>query len=90
MYSYEKKSKAIKLYFKYESYTAVINELGYPSRMALRNWVEDHKRYGDVKKILFSQNTQMNRNKWRRLIISNMANVILAPAECWVILVAGS
>src|SRR5699024_1438507 len=29
---------------------AVINELGYPSRMALRNWVEDHKRDGDVRK----------------------------------------
>src|SRR5690625_6134730 len=57
MYSYEKKTKAIKLYFKYESYGAVINELGYPSRIALRNWVEDHKRHGDVKK----ENTRQSK-----------------------------
>ncbi|TRM11458.1 IS3 family transposase [Lentibacillus cibarius] len=50
MYAYKEKLKAINLYFKYESYAAVINELGYPSRLALRNWVEEHKRFGDVKK----------------------------------------
>lgn len=38
------------LYFKYQSYAAVINELGYPSRRALKKWVEKHKRDGDVKK----------------------------------------
>ena len=52
MYAYEEKLKAIKLYFKYESYAAVINELGYPSRLALRNWVEEHKLHCDVKKEL--------------------------------------
>lgn len=55
MYSYDKKLKAIKLYLKYESYAAVINELGYPSRIALRNWVGDHKRDGDVQKEITRQ-----------------------------------
>lgn len=50
MYAYENKLKAIKLYFKYESYAAVINELGYPSRMALRNWIKEYKGNGDIKK----------------------------------------
>ena len=50
MYAYEDRLKAVKLYFKYESYVAVINELGYPSRMALRNCVEEYKGHGDVKK----------------------------------------
>jgi len=55
MYFYDKKLKAVTLYFKYESYAAVINELGYPSRIALRNWVEDHRRDGDVKKEIIRQ-----------------------------------
>lgn len=50
MYAYKEKLKAINLYFKYESYAAVINELGYPLRLALRNWVEEHKWHGDFKK----------------------------------------
>lgn len=36
MYTYEEKLKAINLYFKYESYAAALNELGYASRGALR------------------------------------------------------
>lgn len=52
MYAYKEKLKAINLYFKYESYAAVINEHGYPSRLALRNWIEEHKRHGDVKMII--------------------------------------
>lgn len=32
------------------SYAAVINELGYPSRMELRNWVKEYKDNDDVKK----------------------------------------
>lgn len=50
MHAYDEKLKAIKLYLKYESYAAVINELGYPSRSSLRNWVNEHKQHGDVKK----------------------------------------
>jgi len=44
MYAYEDRLKAIKLYFKYESYAAVINELGYPSRGALKLWIGEYKR----------------------------------------------
>jgi len=50
MYTHEEKLKAIKLYLKYESYAAVINELEYPSRGSLRNWINEHKQHGDVKK----------------------------------------
>ena len=50
MYSYDDKLKAIKLYLKYESHATGINELGYPSRMALRNWIEAYRIDGDVQK----------------------------------------
>lgn len=50
MYSYEEKLKAINLYFKYESYAATLNELGYPSRGALRRWVYEYEQNGDMKK----------------------------------------
>ena len=50
MYAYAEKLKAVKLYLKYESYAAVINELGYPSRMALRDWIEAYRTDGDVQK----------------------------------------
>ena len=46
------KIKSDKLCFKYASYAAVINELGYPSLGALRHWVEEYKGHGDVTKIL--------------------------------------
>lgn len=49
MFAYEEKLKAIKLYFKYESYAAAINELGYPSRGALIQWVKEYKDNGDVR-----------------------------------------
>lgn len=52
MYPYEEKLKAINLYFKYESYAAALNELGYPSRGALRKWVYEFKRNGDIKRNL--------------------------------------
>lgn len=63
MYAYEDRLKAIKLYFKYESYAAVINELGYPSRMALRNWVEEHKQHGDVKKEITRRSKYTEKQK---------------------------
>ena len=50
MYAYAEKLKAVKLYLKYESYAAVINELGYPSRMALRDWIEAYRTDVDVQK----------------------------------------
>ena len=50
MFAYEDKLKAIKLYLKYESYAAAINELGYPSRGALIQWVKEYKDNGDIRK----------------------------------------
>lgn len=63
MYAYKEKLKAINLYFKYESYAAVINELGYPSRLALRNWIEEHKRNGDVKKEITRRSKYTEKQK---------------------------
>src|SRR5690625_4116897 len=63
MYAYEDRLKAIKLYFKYESYAAVINELGYPSRGALRHWVEEYKGHGDVKKEITRQSKYTDKEK---------------------------
>lgn len=52
MYTYDEKLRAINLYFKYESYAASLNELGYPSRGALRKRVYEFERNGDMKKAL--------------------------------------
>lgn len=48
MFSYEERFTAVKLYLKYESWSAVINELGYPSVGALRQWV---KQYNNTNKL---------------------------------------
>src|SRR5699024_7377432 len=55
--------KAIKLYLKYESYAAVINELGYPSRGALRQWVEEYKGHGDIKKEITRRSKYTDKEK---------------------------
>ena len=65
MYSYEDRLNVIKLYFKYESYADVINELGYPSRMALRNWVKEYKGNCDVKKEITRQSKYTDIKKLR-------------------------
>lgn len=52
MYSYEEKKRAVELYIQYEkSCAAVINELGYPSRVALLNWYKDYLEHGETKRI---------------------------------------
>lgn len=49
MYSYEDKKRAVELYIKYDkSPTAVINELGYPSIPALKQWYRSYVEAGDV------------------------------------------
>ena len=63
MYAYEDRLKAIILYFKYESYAVVINELGYPSRMALRNWVKEYKGNYDVKKEITRRSKYSDKEK---------------------------
>jgi putative transposase len=50
MFSYDEKMKAIQLYMKYESWSSVIDELGYPSVGALRQWVQEYTTNGDVRK----------------------------------------
>jgi len=41
MFSYEERLKAVKFYLKYNSWMAVINELGYPNRAYLKQWIEE-------------------------------------------------
>ena len=43
MFSHEERTKAVELYLKYESWAAVISELGYPNRSTLRNWVKEYQ-----------------------------------------------
>lgn len=42
MFAHDEKIKAVQLYLKYESWSAVIRELGYPSVGALRQWVHEY------------------------------------------------
>ncbi len=50
MFSYEDKIRAVKIYFKCESWTATIKFLGYPSIGALRQWVKEYSLNGNIKK----------------------------------------
>ena len=51
MFTYEDRRIAVDLYYKqHGNGAAVIRELGYPSRNALRQWVKDFKRDGDLHK----------------------------------------
>lgn len=90
MCSYAEKLKAVKLYLKYESHAAVINELGYPSRMALRDWIAAYRMDGDVQKEM----TRMpkyteEQNKQRSPIILSMVSVSHVSAENWIFRVKG-
>lgn len=51
MYSYDQRKAAVELYLKYESYTATIIELGYPSGMMLRRWINEFEKTKDLHKI---------------------------------------
>jgi len=62
MYS-NKDRPAIKLYFKYESYADVINELGYPSRGGLRHWVNKYKGHRDIKKEITRRSKYTRKEK---------------------------
>ncbi|QUC03997.1 transposase [Atopobium sp. oral taxon 416] len=49
MFSYENKKSAIELYYKCGRRVApLINELGYPDRHALYNWVKDYEMSGAI------------------------------------------
>lgn len=51
MFTYEDRRIAVDLYYKYHGNgAAVIRELGYPSRNALRQWVKEFERDGDLHK----------------------------------------
>ena len=49
MFSYEARIKAVNLLIQYDrSYADVVNELEYPSKMALRRWHEEYRESGDL------------------------------------------
>ena len=51
MFSYEKRRKAVELLIQYDGrYAAVIHELGYPSREALRKWYYEYRENGNIHK----------------------------------------
>ena len=49
MFSYEERRKAVELLIQYDGrYAAVIHELGYPSREALRKWYYEYRENGNI------------------------------------------
>lgn len=49
MFSYEERRKAVELLIQYDGgYAAVIHELGYPSREALRKWYYEYRKNGNI------------------------------------------
>lgn len=70
MFSYEKRKKAVDLYFKYhKNGAAVIRELGYPSRNALRYWVKEFENEG----LLHENNKHKSKysDEQRRLAVNH-------------------
>lgn len=60
IYTYEQKMKAIELFIKYDlSPSAVIHELGYPSRNQIRAWYKEYAETGTVK-----EKSARNRSKF--------------------------
>lgn len=55
MYTQKQRQKAVELFLETNSYSAVINALGYGSRWSIERWVNDYKRQGYVKE---------SRTKW--------------------------
>src|SRR5690606_35766694 len=88
VYSREERMKAVKLYFQYErQVAAVLRELGYPSRDALRRWVAELEATGDVHAVfvtvlLHKLVCQLAPGRLRRLASSHElwpAGVVHAP-----------
>jgi len=49
MYSYEDRTKAVKLLILYDlSYADTVSELGYPTKEALRVWYKEYIEYGEL------------------------------------------
>lgn len=49
-YSEESKVKAVRLYWKLDSYSHTVDQLGYPSLHILRTWVKTRTRHGSLYK----------------------------------------
>ena len=76
MYSYEQRKKAVELYLKYKSWSAVINELGYPSRGMLRKWYNEY----DKNKVLHK--TQIRKRKYNEEQIQIAVKHYLEHGRC--------
>ena len=64
MFSYEDKKSAIELYYKCGRRIApLINELGYPDRHTLYNWVKDYKASGAIPKGGYSKGSYTEEQK---------------------------
>ncbi len=50
MFSYEQRMAAVNLYLECQSYKAVMNALGYPTKNALKSWVKEYKQNNELHK----------------------------------------
>ena len=48
MFSYEQRMAAVNLYLEFQSYKAVMNALGYPTKNALKSWVKEYKQNNEL------------------------------------------
>ena len=76
MYSYGKRKVAVNLYTLYHSYSAVIRELGYPSKGMLRQWINEFTKNNDLHK------TQTRTPKYNEEQIQNAVNYYLSHGRC--------
>jgi transposase InsO family protein/transposase-like protein len=67
MYSYEKRKAAVELYLKYQSYSATITELGYPSRGMLRQWLNELNNNEDLHRTQ-SRKTKYNEEQKKKAV----------------------
>ena len=76
MYSYEKRKAAVALYSRYHSFSAVIRELGYPSRGILRQWINEFTENNELHKV------QTRTPKYNEEQIQNVVNYYLNHGRC--------
>ena len=72
MYACEDNRIAIKLYFEYESYDALINELEYPLCGALRHWKKNTKITVILKREFAPRSKYTDKEKHKVLLIKSV------------------
>jgi transposase-like protein len=86
MYSYEDRTRALKLYIKLGKRTgATILQLGYPTKNSLKSWHREHEQGHDFRRAMYVQgrSIQTSRREWPLNITSTMIVALWELERRW-------